>query len=611
MLPQTYLSRSQRRLERRLKTLKGHGNRLIRWRVACFFAGLLSTALALDLFGPATAVLTTLVFLVLFVLLVRRHQRVRRQQRLCHHAVELKTSHLARLDRRWEDMPAVEKSLPLPDHPYEIDLDITGPTSLYRLLHTCLTHEGGERLRHWLLQGNASSDALRLRQERVAALRPFVAWRDRLHLELQEACARFRHPTDAEATWRSNTSVEVLEQTAVHRPAPALVVLALLSLLTGGLYLAGTALAWKVSWGLYALVYWQQRHQFSKLFGESHRLQYELHRFSAVFAQIERFRPGQRAPLADLLRPFQGEQAPTHRFRQLQRVVAGASLQGNPLLWAIFNALVPWDMFFAWRYEQLKPALKQELPAYLDALWELEALNALAHYAWSHPHQPFPRWVDEGFQGKALGHPLLPPTGRVINDFNLEAAPRGFLITGSNMAGKSTFLKTLGLNLVLAEAGSVVDAEVLALQRFRLLTCIRVSDSVSDGFSYFYAEVRRLKAILEAIESDGDRPVFYLVDEIFKGTNNRERLLGSQAYLKALVASAACGGVSTHDLELSQLADAHPGWENYHFREFVEAGKMIFDYQLREGPCPTTNALRIMALAGLPVPASADDPTGV
>ena len=205
------------------------------------------------------------------------------------------------------------------------------------------------------------------------------------------------------------------------------------------------------------------------------------------------------------------------------------------------------------------------------------------------------------FTGQALGHPLIPADEKVCNDFSLMQQGTLVIITGSNMAGKSSFLRTLGVNLALAYAGGPVNADHLETGLFRLFSTIRVSDSVTDGFSYFYAEVRRLKALLDALEAEHPYPLFFLIDEIFKGTNNRERLIGSRAYIRALVGRNGMGLISTHDLELVQLADEIPQVRNAHFREEVVDGRMVFDYRLRPGPCPTTNALKIMQLEGLPV----------
>ncbi len=175
------------------------------------------------------------------------------------------------------------------------------------------------------------------------------------------------------------------------------------------------------------------------------------------------------------------------------------------------------------------------------------------------------------------------------------------LITGSNMSGKSTFLRTLGINQVLAFAGAPVNAATMKTGLMRLFTCIQVSDSLADGFSYFYAEVRRLKILLDLLEDDAALPVFYLIDEIFRGTNNQERRIGSQSYLRALIRAKGSGVVSTHDLELAKLSNTHNNIINFHFRDDVRDGKMYFDYQLRPGPSPSTNALKIMKNEGLPV----------
>jgi DNA mismatch repair ATPase MutS len=175
------------------------------------------------------------------------------------------------------------------------------------------------------------------------------------------------------------------------------------------------------------------------------------------------------------------------------------------------------------------------------------------------------------------------------------------LITGSNMSGKSTFLRTLGINVCLAQAGGPVCASRFEWTWSRVACCIRVDDSLEAGLSFFYAEVKRLKSILDATDDRVAPPVLFLIDEIFKGTNNRERLIGSRAFIQSLATGNGFGLVTTHDLELTDLGKTVPHLTNSHFRETVVAGALEFDYKLRSGPCPTTNALRIMELEGLPV----------
>jgi DNA mismatch repair ATPase MutS len=176
------------------------------------------------------------------------------------------------------------------------------------------------------------------------------------------------------------------------------------------------------------------------------------------------------------------------------------------------------------------------------------------------------------------------------------------------MSGKSTFLRTLGINLCLAQAGAPVCAGQFEWTWVRLNTCIRIDDSLEEGLSFFYAEVKRLKNLLDATTDRSQPPVFFLIDEIFKGTNNRERLIGSRSFINALSQGNGFGLVTTHDLELTDLDKTVPGLTNVHFQETVAAGTLQFDYKLRPGSCPTTNALRIMELEGLPIPGASHGP---
>ena len=310
-----------------------------------------------------------------------------------------------------------------------------------------------------------------------------------------------------------------------------------------------------------------------------------------------------------LLQPFKEDDTrPSRHFRQIQRVITAISLRMNPVLQLILNLFGPWDFYFIKRLQQCKAELVNQLPAWLDAWYELEAAGSLANLAYLNPAYMFPRIVEAAtgadqaiFGAQRMGHPLIPDGQKVHNTFSVAAAGQINIITGSNMSGKSTFLRTVGVNLVLAYAGGPVNADQLVTIPFRLVSCIRVSDSVTDGISYFYAEVKCLKGLLRELEATDSHPVLYFIDEIFRGTNNRERLQGSRAYIRALVGQSGVGLIATHDLELIQLADEMPAISNYHFTDEVRDGRMVFDYSIRPGPSPTTNALKIMRLEGLPV----------
>jgi DNA mismatch repair ATPase MutS len=287
--------------------------------------------------------------------------------------------------------------------------------------------------------------------------------------------------------------------------------------------------------------------------------------------------------------------------------VGATGIRGNPVFWLLLNLVVPWDFYFTYLTAKRKQEIAALLPGWMDTWFEIEALSSLANLAYLNPHYTFPKISEDTqssvvFRTEGLGHPLLPDSSKVSNNFSAGSLGEIDLFTGSNMSGKSTFLRTVGINLVLTFAGGPVDARYLETLPFRLFTCIRISDSVTDGISYFYAEVKCLKALLEELDREHPLPLYYFIDEIFRGTNNRERLIGSRAFIQALAGKRGVGLVATHDLELVQLADEVPVIENYHFTDEIVDDRMFFDYTLRPGPSPTTNALKIMRLEGLPVP---------
>ncbi|NNE71771.1 MAG: DNA mismatch repair protein MutS, partial [Rhodothermales bacterium] len=240
-----------------------------------------------------------------------------------------------------------------------------------------------------------------------------------------------------------------------------------------------------------------------------------------------------------------------------------------------------------------------------ETVYDLEAAGSLATYADLNPTAPFPDIHGAGAKpllvASGLTHPLLPSGEAVRNSVTYEATPSITLITGSNMSGKSTFLRAVGTAQVMAMAGGPVEAHAFQTAPFTLHTSMGIHDSLADGISFFYAEVRRLGGIRRDVQKNRG-PFLVLIDEIFRGTNNRERLLGSRAFLESLASEDCIGLVATHDLELVSLGEEVGAFENRHFREEVVDGRMVFDYVMHPGPCPTTNALKIMAAEGLPVP---------
>ena len=594
------LERQAERIQRRLDELKHISSRLSWARLLAFFGGVIAVFFAFSV-SEAAVWVTALLAIGIFVAFVLAHRRIERGITRHRLLLEIVETHLARMRLDWATLPEALDSAVHPEHSYDIDLDIAGERSLHHLLDCASTRDGSERLREWLLHPLTDRTAILDRQVLVQELIPLVAFRDKLTVSGQ--IARRRGPR----RW----SVGRLHAWAVVPPETGslkrtLLILSALAVIDAVLFLLNQngmlPAIWIAPFLVYLVLTGLRYTESSMLFDEALKLQDALEQATAVFQYLERFGYSSSPRLKALCGVFLTTR-PSAALRRVRRIVTAAGLQHNVILWGMINAVVPWDVFFAYQLRKERAALSEHLPRWIDVWLELEALISLANFAYLNPETTFPKIADAPmrFTARQLGHPLIPDEQRVCNDFAIEQMGDAAIITGSNMSGKSSFLRTLGVNLCLAYAGAPAVAESFEVSVFRLFTCIRVTDSLADGISYFYAEVRRLKALLLALEDENPLPLFFLIDEIFRGTNNRERLIGSRAYIRALIGKHGVGVISTHDLELVRLADELPQITNYHFEDRVADDRMVFDYVLREGPSPTTNALKIMEQVGLPV----------
>ncbi len=286
-------------------------------------------------------------------------------------------------------------------------------------------------------------------------------------------------------------------------------------------------------------------------------------------------------------------------LRELNKIIGAMGLRQNFILYGIIHTLVPWDFYWTVRAESLRLKLEAVYMRWLQDLMEFEAYAMLAEYSQNIVNSTWPEIKPGAATLKAidLSHPLIPVQVMVPNDVELNPIDKKcLLVTGSNMSGKSTFLRTLGINLMLMRMGSKVHARVFESSPFQVLTSLKRVDSLEESLSTFYSEVKNLKDIRDESISHLS---LYLIDEIFRGTNNRERLIGAQKYIKALLQSPSLGLVTTHDLELSQMDQDYKNLVNEHFADSIENGKMVFDYKKKMGPCPSTNALKVMEMEGV------------
>jgi len=599
------------RLGRRAVVFNAISHKYWTARRIIFVSGVLLALAFCNFAGSTAAWIVAALLAIIFSVIAVYHNRVRDSLTRNSLLIEIKRVQIARIQVDWERIPPPDVSMAsVAQHPFEGDLDITGDRSLLRLLDCAVTKEGSDNLRSWLLNPRPDAQKVEHRQKLVRELKDQSLFRDKL--ELLSAVARLNtsssRSTNTSNRWHSRVLIEWVER---NDPKGSLLRTLVLVSILAALNLVGIPLGslhiipqvWPIVFLAYMGAMFVNQSRVATASKDLYELEKALTHFKSVFGYLEK-RCYQNTPgLAEVCAPFgeQGKQ-PSTEIKRLGRLAAALGVRTNPMLWFIIHIFVPWDFFFTYRLELVKKEMAHLLPRWLHAWHELEALNSLANFAYLNPHYTFPSLLpEEGrLAARKLGHPLLKPGVKVCNDFELNHEQRIVILTGSNMAGKSTFLRTVGVNLVLAFAGAPVNADSLRTSLFRLFTCIKVSDSVQDGLSYFYAEVKRLQSLRAATKEDG-LPVLFLIDEIFRGTNSRERLIGSRSYIRALSETASMGLIATHDLDLIKLSDEIEGVTNHHFREEVHGGRMVFDYRLRPGPCPTTNALTIMRLEGLPV----------
>jgi len=604
------LNRQIERLNKQLEVLQQTSDRLSRLRLAVFVVGVITAVIVLLQFGLWPWVVVSGIVIVAFSISVKLHRNVEMTMLRFQIWRDMKQTHLARMNLQWEGIPSVTEIEYSPDHPFALDIDMVGERSVLQLVDTSVSIEGGKRLAEWLLETDPVLETTLSRQATVTELKQMTLFRDKLSLNatLATEATDEKWPGRRVLAWlEAQTNSKSLRPTLWVLSGLAVVNISLLLLNMAG-YLPPIFI---ISWIIYALIFAMRSGDATPIFEDAYFLEKSLRRLGMVFNYLENVRLGNNGRVKAVCAPFLDEaERPSAYLGRVTRLLAMAGLRQNPFLWLLLNGLVPWDIFVSERLNGCKQALKSRLPVWLDAWFELEALNSLATLAYLNPEAIFPTVngasvdiaeAERPFLAQSIGHPLIPDETRICNDFQLDELGAVDIITGSNMAGKSSFLRTLGVNFSLAYAGGPVFAQRFETRLFRIYTSIRVADSVTDGFSYFYAEVRRLEGLLAALKDEDERPLFFLIDEIFRGTNNRERLIGSQSYIKALVGQDGVGLIATHDLELVKLADDRPLVRNFHFRDGVENGRMIFDYLLHPGPCPTTNALKIMELAGLPV----------
>ncbi len=569
-------------------------------KVADFLCGVVAAGVLVHTRGPFSLLLIPF---VIFVVLVVLHDRVLRRLARYERVTEFYARGLQRLEDEWPGTGESGERFFDPKHPYARDLDLFGKGSLFELLSTARTRAGEETLARWLLDA-AEPEEVRGRQAAVLEMQPRVAMRERLFTAGEHVRAGV-HPEPL-AAWGEG------KPESQSRWLPWV--------------LAGLALLWVAS-----LVFWFLARNWDLTllislinYSVSYRLQ---RRVSASAEAVEKAAPDLKL-LSEVLEIMEADPFAAERLRGLQarlatrQVPASAAVKKLERIYdwledrrngfvALFNAFVFYTAQLTMAAERWRARFGPAIRGWLSAVGDYEALAALSGYAYEHPSDVMPEVVAQPgaaratatFDAEGLAHPLLPLDKAVANDLKLGREPQTMIpqmmiVSGPNMAGKSTFLRGVGLNAVLAQAGAPVRAQRLRMSPLKVGASICILDSLQGGVSRFYAEIQRLKALSDL--AAGPVPLLFLLDELLSGTNSHDRFEGTRLVVGELVEKGAIGLVTTHDLALTAIPETMNGaGANFHFEDRIEDGELKFDFRLRPGIVQTSNALKLMRAVGL------------
>jgi hypothetical protein len=603
----------------------GRSLRLSNTRVATFLAGFAALVAADMLPQPLAAIAVGLlvVLVAAFIAQVVLHRRARRDERWHDALASVAREGLLRIGRDWDalrsTLPAAERDHAEPerDHPYARDLDVLGTASLIHLAGPVASERGRQVLRSWLL-APAAPDEVRERQGAVRELAPAAELRAEVTALGRMVAADASHGIEHLIGW-AEREPWILDQRSLRAASWVLPPLVLAGV--AAQIVLGAPALWLLPAVPQLIAYRRIGRWAGATFGHAERGGGSLRGLVPQLAALDGL-TWEDARLRSLeARLRTGERRAHVHLERLVRLLDTVESRRN-VVYAILSPLLLLDAHLGVALDRWRVANGRAVRDWIDAAGEWEALAALATLAHDHPTWSYPTFLDgpeaaptaasrTTFTARALGHPLLHPDRCVRNDVAIGPAGTFLFVTGSNMSGKSTLLRAVGANAVLAGAGAPVCCEALILPSVRVHTCMRVQDSLAEGVSLFMAELLRIKEIVEAVDAQDPRPVLYLLDEILHGTNAVERRVAARGVLRHLLASPAIGAVSSHDLELADHPDLHAAAHAVHFTERVEADpehgtRLSFDYRLRDGIATTRNALELLRAVGLGELASGD-----
>jgi len=564
--------------------------RLSMFRLISFLV-FLALVILLFQFHVVTGLVSIYVAFFLFRLIVKKHE-----QTVYHHTIaktlqDINSNELAVLEGEFSQHDKGDEFQDI-THRFTSDLDVYGAGSLFQYVTRCQSYFGKSALA-FLFQGNIYKDQIPEYQFAVKELEPMIEWRQRFqaisHVGMKES-----QIDDSFLVWLQKDS-DIGFKPVFFFIIP-FITITLLFILVKFLPWMSYLLAF-VPAGIFAM---RNAEKISDFESGSSKHANALKAYAKAFEWIQAndFTCRKNIELKGLM--IQDGVGASSKIKKLSYILRQLDMRYN-FFGLIINVLFPWDYYYSYRLQCWKNEHKVSGKVWFESFGYIEALSSLATVAYNNPNWTYPTITDDKvFHAISIGHPLIHETKRIANDFHSATENHIKIVTGSNMGGKSTFLRTMGLNIVLANCGSKVCASSLSLPHLNVYTSMRTLDALNENTSSFYAELKRLKTVLDAVDHSDN--VYFLLDEILKGTNSNDRHTGAKALIKGLLKKNGAGLISTHDLELGRLAEEHPDQlENVCFEVDIKENELFFDYKLKKGVSKSFNATHLMRSMGIEV----------
>lgn len=589
-----------------IKRQTGLSNRIVTFKILLLLVGIIAIAYLIFRKNFPLGGGVLFLFIFGFVILDIRHKKIIRNKDYTATLLKLNENSVKRFNNEWTGFPDTGEEFIDEGHPYTGDLDIFGKGSLYQLLNCTTTWLGRRKLAGFLSQNLKSAASIRRRQEAITELASNISWRQHFQAEGMLLAGKIQDP---EPLWRWGGDynpffcLPIVKN--VLRVLPSITILLIIGASIRPIGAVSPFIPGYYPWialFIQLLLLLPGRKKRSRALDVVYNYRNSIKTYERLFKHFEchQFQSRLLKSLQNKLHNRE-EQPVYQQIARLDRIADQIANRYNGVFYLILNIITLWDYQWLAALESWKKESGSHLSNWWDVLAEVEALASLSLLRFDHPDWVFPV-ITTGpaeYTARDLGHPLLSET-RVPNDLSITPPVNALLITGSNMSGKSTYLRTAGINLVLAYTGAPACASEFHCSLMGVYGCMRIGDNLEKNISTFYAELLRIKEIVAAVQAG--KPVFFLLDEIFKGTNSMDRHTGAEVLIKQLISKGAIGMVSTHDLELGRLeAEMKGRVKNYYFREFYKDDQIYFDHKLRLGISTTRNAIYLIKAVGIEV----------